>query len=100
MSVLVDYLHYCSLVKLELRLVQAMLLRLFRYEIVLGDLILLLSKISAHIDHLHTVLESRLDVLDVVRSSDKQYIRQIVVDIEVVIVECRILLRIKSLKKC
>ena len=100
MSIFVNYLLNSRLLDLELRLVKTMLRKLLRHEIVLCDLILFLCKITAHIDHLHTVLKCRLDRLDIVCSSDEEHIRQIIVDIQIVIVECCILLRIKRFEQC
>ena len=85
-----------SLVYLHLTLVKAMLPYLLRDKIMPCDLHLLFSKIAAHIDHLHPVLQRRLDGVDVVGCSDEKHIRKIVIDIEIIVVESRILLRIKS----
>ena len=76
-----------------------MLSELLRHKIVLCNLHLLLSKVTAHIDHLHTVLESRLDCLDIVCCSNEEHIREIVIHIKIVIVESDILLRIECLEK-
>ena len=88
-----------ALVELELTFFETMLLDLLRHEIVLRDLDLLLCEVSADIDHLHTVLEGRLNAVYIVRRGDKQDVRKIVIDIEVVIMEGRILLRIKGFKE-
>ena len=98
--VLIDYLRESSLVYLHLTLVKAMLPYLLRDKIMPCDLHLLFSKIAAHIDHLHPVLQRRLDGVDVVGCSDEKHIRKIVIDIEIIVVESRILLRIKSFKQC
>ena len=100
MRILINDLLQCSLLKLKLRLLQTMFLKLLRHKMTLCDLKLLLSKIAAHIDHLHTVLKSRLDILYIVCRSDEEDIRQIVVDIQIIIMESSILLRIKRFKKC
>ena len=98
-SIFIDDLRDGSLVELELSFLQAVLLYLLRNQIVLCYLILLFRQITAHIDHLHTVLESRLDGIDAVRCRNEKYIRQIIVNIKIIIVESRILLRIKSFKE-
>ena len=77
-----------------------MLLQLLRKEIILGYLIFFLRKITAHIDHLHTILEGRLNILDVVCSCDEEHIRKIIIYIQIVIMECSILLWVKRFKKC
>ena len=98
--VFINDLRKGCLVYTKLSLLESMLVQLLRYQIVLRNLHLLLSKVSAYIDHLHTVLESRLDVIDVIGSRDEEDVRQIVIYIEIVVMECRILLRIEGLKQC
>ena len=99
MSVLVDDVHKGILAELELRLVQTMLFKLLRHEVPLCNLKLLLREISRNIDHLHTVLKCRMDVLDVVGCCYEQYVREIIINIKIVIVERCILLWIKRFKK-
>ena len=59
-----------------------------------------LCQIAAYIDHLHTVLQGRLDGLDIVGSGDEHDIRQIIIYVEIIVMERRILLRIKRFQKC
>ena len=72
---------------------------LLRHKVILCDLHLLFCKVTAHIDHLHTVLQSRLDGVDAVGCRDEENIRQIIVNVKIIIVERCVLLRIKSLKQ-
>ena len=76
-----------------------MLTDLLRHKVILCDLHLLFCKVTAHIDHLHTVLQSRLDGVDAVGCRDEENIRQVVVNVKIVIVERCVLLRIKGLKQ-
>ena len=99
MCIFIYDLRHSALLKLQLSLLETMLLDLLRHKIILRDLILLLSEITAHIDHLHTVLEGRLDSVDAVCSRDEHHVRQIVIYVEIVVMEGCILLRIKSFKE-
>ena len=76
-----------------------MLLNLLRNEVVLCDFHLLFGKISAHRNHLHTVAQRRLDSRRRVRRRDEEHVREIVVDVEVVVVESSVLLGIEHLKQ-
>ena len=100
MGIFIDDPGNRALLELQLTLLQTVLLHLLRHEVVLRDLILFLCKITADIDHLHTVLQSRLDSVDVVGRRDEKDVRQVVIYIEIIIVERCILLRIKRFKKC
>ena len=85
--------------KTEIVARKTMFFLLLRKEISLRDLHLLLSKITADVYHLHTVPEGRLDGLYIVCSRDEQHIRKVVVDIQIIVVESGVLLRIESLEK-
>ena len=66
----------------------------------LGNLEFLFCEISGDIDHLHPVLESRLNVVDIVGRRDEKDIRKIVVNVKIVIMESCILFRIKDFQQC
>ena len=72
-----------------------MLLEFLRDEEFLGDFHLFLSKISGNIDKFHSVEQGRLDGRNVIGSGYEQHVRQVVIDVQIVIVECDILLRVK-----
>ena len=99
MGIFVNDLLKSRLLELKLRLLKTMLLQLLRHKIVLGDFQFFLCKITAYIDHLHTVLEGRLDGLDIIGRRDEKHIRQIIIYIQIIIMECSILLRIKRFQK-
>ena len=77
-----------------------MLLQLARYQVVLGYAHLFLCKISAHRYHLHPVSQGGLDGGGVVGSGDEQHMRQVVVDVEVVVVEGGVLFRVECFQQC
>ena len=76
-----------------------MLLELLWNEIVLRNLHLLLGQVTGDVDELHSVKKGRLDGGDVVRGSDEEHIGQIVVDVQIVVVEGIVLLRIENLEQ-
>ena len=76
-----------------------MLLKLLRYKISLCNLQFFLCEITAHVYHFHTVLQCRLDAVDIVGCRDEEYVGQVVIDVQVVIMECCILLWVKRFKK-
>ncbi len=99
MGIFLYYLGHCPLVKPELLLVKAMLLKLLWNQIVLRYLIFLLSKIAAHAYHLHAVLKGRLYGVDVIRGSYEEHIGQVIVDVKIIVMERSVLLRVQSLQK-
>ena len=76
-----------------------MFLQLLGNQIVLRDLELLFGQIAGHVDHLHAVLQGRLDGGDAVRRRDEQDVRQIIVDVQIIVVEGAVLLRIQGLEQ-
>ena len=98
-GVLVDDVREAGLVDLELVLLQAVLLQLLGDEIVLRDLQFLLGQVAGHVDHLHAVLQGRLDGGDAVRRGDEQDVRQVIVDVQVVVVEGAVLLRVQGFQQ-
>ena len=65
----------------------------------LSDLQLLFGDISRDFDELHTVTQGLRDGRDIVCRSDEEHLRQVIVDVEVIVVEGRILLWIEDLKQ-
>ena len=95
---MLDDLLCGSLVELQRTLgIQTGILLLLRDEVALGNLNLLFRDISAHLDHLHTVEQRARNGIQIVGCGDKEHLAQIIVHIQVVIVECRVLLRIEHL---
>ena len=99
MGIFVDDLFKGSLVDLQFLLRDSMLLELLRHKELLGDLDLLLCQVTGHIDKLHPVEQSRLDAVYSIGRCYEHYVRKVVIDIEVVVVESRVLLRVEDLEK-
>ena len=97
--VLVNYLSQGRVAYFQGLPVQAVFLQLLRYQILLGNLHFLLSKIAADIDEFHTVQKRRLDRRDAVRCCDEEHIGQIVVYIQVVVVESAVLFRVERFQQ-
>ena len=76
-----------------------MLLKLLRDEELLGDFHLLLSEVTRHIDEFHTVQQGRLYRGDAVGGGDEEHVAEVVVQIQVVVVEAGILLRVEGFEK-
>ena len=91
-----------SLVELNLRgvFVESCIVQLTRHQVTLGNLYLLLGDVTAHLDEFHTVEQWTRDGAEVVGSGDEEYLRQVVVDVEIVVVERLVLLWVEYFKKC
>ena len=98
-GVLVDDVRKCRLVYPELLLVQPMLFKLSRDEVVFGYAHLLFGEITGHGYHLHPVAQGGLDGGCVVGRGDEKHMRQVVVDVKVVVVERGVLLRVKGFQQ-
>ena len=68
-------------------------------QVSLGDLHLLLRDVAAHLDHLHTVTQGAGDVADVICRGDEECPAEVVVEVEVIVVEGIILLRVEHLEE-
>ena len=98
-GILIDDPLQRRLVDAEFLLAYSMLLQLLRHQITLGDLHLLLGKVAGDVDQLHPIKKRRLDRGDVVGRGDEQDVRQVVVNVQIVVMERRILLRVKYFQK-
>ena len=76
-----------------------MCLALLAHKVLLGNMYLVLKDIARDVNHLHTITQSRRNVRDIVCRSDEQHLRKVVLRVEVVIVECSVLLRVENLQK-
>ena len=83
----------------DLILLQAVRLGLLGNQESFGDLELLVERITRDLDHLHPVLERRRDRMGDVRGGDEHHLREVVVDIQVMVVEGVVLLRIEHLEQ-
>ena len=99
-SVVVYYFLKGLRAYLKRALVKSVLFQLLRYEVLLRDFHLLLSQVAAYVYDLHTVQQCRLYRIDAVSCRDEEDVRKVVVQIQIVIVEGAVLLRVESLEKC
>ena len=98
-GVVADDELYVLLCELEVFRSEAMLAQLLGQQMLAGYLNLFFGQISGHVYHLHTVLQGRVDGGDVVGGGYEKHLRQVIVDVEVIVVESGILLRVESLQQ-
>ncbi len=77
---------------------QPVRLDLFRHEIALRDAELLVLGVTGERDHVHPVEQRRRDRVDRVRRADEEDLRQVERQVEVVVAERRVLLRVEHLE--
>ena len=99
MGVLVDNLAHRGGIYLEIGGLEPMLLALLGQQEVLGYLQFLFSEVAGNVDYLHTVQQGGLHGRNTVGGGNEEYLREVVVQIEVVVVESSILFGIESLEK-
>src|SRR6185436_16550127 len=68
-------------------------------QVALRDVQLLELRVTAELDDLHAVLQRNRDRVQAVRGGHEHHVTQIVVEIEVVIVEAVVLLRVEHLEQ-
>ena len=78
---------------------QPVRLALLGHEVALGDVQLLELRVTRDADDLHPILQRARDPLETVRRGDEHHLREIVVDVEVVVVERPVLLRVEHLEE-
>ena len=78
---------------------EAMLLDLARQEEVTGDVLFLYFEIAGKLNDFHTVLKRSGDIVQRVRRGDEEHLRQVVVDVEIVVVEGLVLLGVEYLQQ-
>ena len=64
-----------------------------------SDFYLLLHDITTHLDQLHTVQQRLGNCVQIIGSCDKHNFAQIIIYIQIIIMECIVLLRIQHLKQ-
>ena len=91
----------CCLCKLYLGfvLVEASVGQLAWHEVAFGYFYLLLGNVSSHLYHLHAVAQGGGDGANIVGGGNEQYLREVIVYIEVVVMEGFVLLRVEHLKQ-
>ena len=77
---------------------QTCVLQLTWDEVPLGNLNLLLRDVAAYLDDFHTVEQRLRNGAEVVGRCDEEHFREVVVNVEVVVVECRVLLGVEHFK--
>ena len=60
---------------------------------------LFLCNVAAYFYHLHSVAQRTRNGADIICCSDKHYFREVIVDIEIVVMERVVLFRVKNLKQ-
>ena len=84
---------------LELRALQPIRLHRLRDQVALRNLQLLQLRVARQPDDFHAVLQRQRNVLRRVRRRDEQHPRQVIININVVIIERLVLLRIQHLQQ-
>ena len=85
--------------KRDLVLGKAVRLSNLDFEVLLGDLQFLLLDVARDLDDFHSILERARDFVQHVGGADEHDVRQIVVEVHVMVVEAVILLRVEHLEK-
>ena len=83
----------------DVLLAEARLLALLFHQVLACDLELLVLGVALQAQDFHAVLQCRGDGMSHICGRDKEDLREIVVDVEVVILEGRVLLRIEHFEK-
>ena len=65
-----------------------------------GYLYLLFGKITAYLNKFHAVEQGRGNTAKIIGCGYEHYIRQVVVDVKEIVMECIVLFRVEYLKKC
>ena len=81
-------------------LAQSGLRALLLYQVLAGNFQLLRFGVALQPENLHAVLERGRNGVHDVRRGHKQHLRQVIVHIEIVVLECGVLLRVKHFQKC
>ena len=81
--------------ELQRILFQTIFFQLFGYQMLFGDIQLLLQIVARNVDNLHTVNERGRDGAQAVGRGNEQHLRQVVTDFEIVVVKREVLFGIK-----
>ena len=94
-----DHLVQAGVGELDRLALEPVLLDLLRDQELLGDLELLFLDVAGQLDDLHAVLERPRDRRERVRGGDEQDLRQVVLEVEVVVVEGLVLLGVEHFEQ-
>ena len=76
-----------------------MFLHLLGNQVAFGDFVFFLAQIAAQVDDFHTVAQGGMDGCKVVGRGDEKDFREVVIQLDKVVVESIILLRVKDFQK-
>ena len=79
--------------------VETVLLHLLGDEVTLGDFVFLFTQVAAQVDDFHTVSQSGMDGRKVVGCGNEENLRKVVVQLNEIVVEGVVLLRVKNLEQ-
>src|SRR5262249_2789000 len=97
--VVLDYRFYAVIGELHLLRLEAVCLRLLADQVAFRDLKLFPLGVSGQPQDFEPVLQSRWNRMQHVGGGDKHDLRQVVLNVEIVIMESMVLLRIKNLEQ-
>ncbi len=78
---------------------QAVILELLGHEELARDVLLVLPRVTRELDDLEAIAERPRDRIELVRGRDEQHLGEVEVDLEVVVAERRVLLRVQDLEQ-
>ena len=76
-----------------------MLLQNARQQVPAGNLHLLLHKVAGNLNNLHAVQKRLRQCRQCVRSGNEQHVRQVEINVDIIIVEMAVLLRVEHLEQ-
>jgi len=96
--VMADQRRQAGIFQLPLAFLQPMVFHQLRQQMTAGDLNLLIFRVPRNADDLHPV-EQRLRHVERVRRGDEHHVRKVIIDLQIVIREGGILLRVQHFKQ-
>jgi hypothetical protein len=98
--IVLDYALKCRLADAYPLLCYAVGLLLFGDKVTFRNFYLLLGEVAAYLNQFHAVEQWGRDVAEVVGCGYEHDLRQVVVDVEEIVVECVVLFRVEYLEQC
>src|ERR1700682_3947659 len=99
MGVLADQHPQAGLGQLQVLVRQTVFPQLPRYQKLLGDMHLLVFRIAGKADDLHPIAQGRNDRVHDIRGRDEEDVREVIGDLQVMIREIPVLLRVEDLEQ-
>src|SRR5690606_14543406 len=78
----------------------SVLLNLFWHEMTLGNFYFLFYRITVYLYHFHTVAQGWMNRAQRICSSDKHYVREIVIKFNIIVIKRAVLFGIKYFEHC